>query len=245
MNFESKERSAWSRTAKRTFSTNRSTNWYDTAFNITSGENPVLDLGSGKSDYAPPNMIRTDYRYRNSTPAEGNNVACLFQELPFADSSFKRVTASWSLFALGTGAKKAIDEGLRVLDTGGEFQIYPTNNRLIKKHAKKLEESGVTRRERIKMRSNKIAVALTGGAITIPVDLVAGSTSLKDIATSVIACGTVLSLLIYLVEKIRPDYTLTIQRGEELSDPQARKDFVDNLFSAYHIAGLRRDATTQ
>ena len=64
-------------------------------------------------------------------PEEAHVVQAVFPQLPFADSSFDRVVASWSIsahvFAVldKAGFKASWDEIFRVLRDGGKAYIFP------------------------------------------------------------------------------------------------------------------------
>jgi hypothetical protein len=214
--------------------TARSAEWYQDMFDGTDSER-ILDLGSGMSPHAPPNVIRTDYLFRRQTPeaGRGRNAALLFQQLPFPDRTFDRATASWSFEKLKEGRSLATREALRVIKPGGELQITPVWVRDRQK-ANALEAAGSTQLQ-VKTEPYEIRgwVGLVVGLETTGVVGVGGVRDLALLGGAFLmgaGAGIIGSPDTVLVES-----RLTVQRDETLNDPDTRAQFVDTLFDAYKL----------
>ncbi|HEY4964689.1 MAG TPA: methyltransferase domain-containing protein [Candidatus Saccharimonadales bacterium] len=227
------ERSIWHRRARRSMVTGRSSDWYNQLFDISPDER-ILDIGSGKSSHAQKNVVRLDYLYSGHTPTSGNNVAALFQELPFADQTFDRVIASQSLIKVKKGAVQAIAEILRVTRQEGYLEAYPVGVGS-RQTARDIEISqNIERKQHVK-RIERLGVPITGGAAAGLVGY---------FASEVVVHGMPIwgSALIGLASGMSTAYVglngysfgLSIQRPE-LADSEARIGLVRDIVQAYDI----------
>jgi SAM-dependent methyltransferase len=235
-----KERKKWRRSASHSVVTNRGDTWYNRVFTIPK-DGFGLDLGSGESPYAPANIIRLDYLYREYAPETGQNVAALFQELPFADESFDFAVASWSLAKLRAGSQRALADILRVIKPGGNLQVYPTLVRR-PKLAASLNEKERAARQRVPATRNHVIAGLGSvGALGFGIGAMIehggryeGVLGIVDPLISGAGAGGSTFWILDAIER----YTLTIGRSEEHALPEARETYARELLTAYKITGL-------
>lgn len=226
----SANRKRWQNDARITPTTSRDEDHYSRVFDIQPNER-VLDLGAGKSPYAPENTVRLDYRYRKNTPKVGTNVAGLFQELPFRDESFDRVVASWSIY-VARDRWQIMSEALRVLRVGGEFQDFPV------KETRRSDAFVQSNEGRIRVRTipettGQYVVAATVDTLEGTLAGIANTNVFGVVsAIGVDALGAVMGGM-WAREKLRPNTCLTVTKDTSLIDPAQREAVAWAIDSAF------------
>lgn len=107
--------------------TKRDARSYRLLFGIGPDER-ALDLGSGLTRFATlPNLVQLDQIYTEPwARPKGPAVAAIYQELPFLDDSFDRVTCRYGNLTLSNaGGVEMVSEALRVTRPEGKIQVYP------------------------------------------------------------------------------------------------------------------------
>lgn len=224
------DRADWRTLADRAVITKRWSWHYREAFDSRKNE-LVLDLGSGKSPYAPKNVIRTDVIYANQfTPRRGKNVASLLQELPFADQTFDRVTASFSMYWVSAynGGVVAVKEALRVLKPDGELQILPASINHFGL-ADDLSDRGITE---ITHHRATVSSAIVGVGLGLGVGLAGHALGLHDGINVGLATGTTAFCGIARYSHESRD-VLTIHNAQVPQSPSEREATIETIVSAY------------
>ena len=176
--------------------------------------------------------------YRKHRPKHGDtNVACLFQELPFANESFDRATASFSLVKLREGSERALAEIFRVLKPGGILQVYPVDVKH-KSKATELEEAGLVKRN-TPFESNYKNYSAAGGAIGLVESALADAAGayvnpVESLGGFMVVSG-IGALAINAADVLLRSATLSVEKYPELNDPTEGSRFARTLLDAYAI----------
>jgi hypothetical protein len=221
--------------------------WYEERFSMEAEER-VLDLGSGKSPYDSPGLIKLDYLYDDFHPSgEGRHVAGLFQELPFPDGAFDRVVSSWGLYHVRS--TEPFEEALRVTRPGGTVEFFPAQRRkqrgFLKAAAGQLAIDGVAHVEKevvvTRVASNKLITFLTWNALTnLSTGFYEGFSGVSIPDRYQIAA----SIGVGLVMAFKPHGTygnLVINRGEEFNDPAVRQTFAEHMLDVFTVLRIQED----
>lgn len=192
----------------------------------------ILDLGSGRTIFNElPNVVQLDFAYTNpykQPENPGKAVAAIYQELPFRDAVFDRVTCRWgNLFLTDDGAVKALSEALRVVKPEGLIQFTPIVNRPFLRESLAWEQASgyeISREPDYLLRTIGWS-SLSGGMTNLAVDLTFFRAEPALLVLPAFISAT--SILAKLIG--RKIQTMTIKKTANLMEQQAQQDFAQRF----------------